>query len=199
MHLTYSFSDSYAKPRIAVKRMSAIISNLLDINAIETGKMNLVLTTFDIVPILHQSIHDFQHHLASKNIHINFAPPSGSMSIHADSSAVAQVVNNLISNAAKYTPKGKQIFMRLVNQATMLRLEVQDEGIGIAPEEMQKLFGKFVRLSTRPTDGEDSTGLGLSIVKKMVQAMNGKVWCESVLGQGATFIVELPKDAFLWM
>ncbi|MCU0427695.1 MAG: sensor histidine kinase [Candidatus Kapabacteria bacterium] len=74
-----------------------------------------------------------------------------------------------------------------------VRIEVADEGPGISEEDMKKLFGKFARLSARPTGGEHSTGLGLSIVKKMVEAMNGRVWCESELGKGATFIVELPK------
>jgi signal transduction histidine kinase len=68
---------------------------------------------------------------------------------------------------------------------------VQDQGPGLSENDKKKLFGKFTRLSARPTGGEHSTGLGLSIVKKMVEAMNGKVWCESELGQGATFIVEL--------
>lgn len=74
-----------------------------------------------------------------------------------------------------------------------LRIEVQDEGPGLSEEDKVHLFGKFARLSARPTGGEHSTGLGLSIAKKMVEAMNGKVWCESELGQGATFIVELPQ------
>ena len=74
-----------------------------------------------------------------------------------------------------------------------LRIEVRDEGPGLSPDDMTKLFGKFARLSARPTGGEHSTGLGLSIVKKMVEAMNGKVWCESEFGKGATFIVELPS------
>ena len=74
-----------------------------------------------------------------------------------------------------------------------VRLEVQDEGQGISEADMTKLFGKFARLSARPTGGEHSTGLGLSIVKKMVEAMQGRVWCESELGKGATFVVELPS------
>ena len=74
-----------------------------------------------------------------------------------------------------------------------VRIEIQDEGEGISAEDMKRLFGKFARLSARPTGGEHSTGLGLSIVKKMVEAMNGKVWCESEVGKGATFIVELPQ------
>ena len=65
-------------------------------------------------------------------------------------------------------------------------------GPGLSPEDQKKLFGKFARLSAKPTGGEHSTGLGLSIVKKMVEVMNGKVWCESELGRGATFIVEFP-------
>ena len=77
-------------------------------------------------------------------------------------------------------------------------MAVQDEGPGISQEDKVKLFGKFVRLSARPTGGEHSTGLGLSIVKKMVEAMNGRVWCESEVGgglpTGATFIVELPLN-----
>lgn len=74
-----------------------------------------------------------------------------------------------------------------------IRIEIQDEGPGLTEDDMKKMFGKFARLSAQPTAGEHSTGLGLSIVKKLVEAMNGKVWCESEPGKGATFIVELPS------
>ena len=74
-----------------------------------------------------------------------------------------------------------------------MRFEVQDYGPGLSREDKTRLFGKFARLSARPTAGENSTGLGLSIVKKLTEAMNGRVWCESELGKGATFIVELPS------
>jgi signal transduction histidine kinase len=103
-----------------------------------------------------------------------------------------QVLDNLISNAVKYSPLGKRILVRVVNTDRAVRIEIQDEGPGLSEDDKSKLFGKFARLSARPTGGEYSTGLGLSIVKKMVEAMNGKVWCESELGKGATFIVELP-------
>ena len=103
-----------------------------------------------------------------------------------------QVLENLVSNAVKYSPPGKNIFVRLKRHAEAVRVEVQDEGPGLSAEDQKKLFGKFARLSAKPTGGEHSTGLGLSIVKKMVEAMNGRVWCESELGRGATFIVEFP-------
>ncbi len=74
----------------------------------------------------------------------------------------------------------------------MVRVEIQDEGPGINPDDMTKLFGKFQRLSARPTGNETSTGLGLAIVKKLIEAMGGTVHCESKPGNGSTFIIELP-------
>ena len=103
-----------------------------------------------------------------------------------------QVLDNLVSNAVKYSPPGRNIFVRLNQAAEAIRCQVQDEGPGLSAEDQKKLFGKFARLSAKPTAGEPATGLGLSIVKKMVEAMNGRVWCESEPGQGATFVVEFP-------
>ena len=91
------------------------------------------------------------------------------------------------------SPPGKDIFVRLKQHTQSARVEVQDQGPGLSAEDQKKLFGKFARLTAKPTGGENSTGLGLSIVKKMVEALNGKVWCESELGSGATFIVEFPS------
>jgi signal transduction histidine kinase len=81
--------------------------------------------------------------------------------------------------------------VRLKRVADGVRCEVADEGPGLSSEDQKKLFGKFARLSVKPTGGEHATGLGLSIVKRMVEAMNGEDWCESELGHGATFLVQL--------
>lgn len=193
---TEELEKQFASLEHTIKRMSDIISNLLDINAIETGAMNLTLTEFDLVPIMQQPIQDYHDRAALKNITLHFSTDTAQASVYADASALAQVIDNLLSNAVKYSPQGKNIFVRLREIDSKVRIEIQDEGEGIAPKEMEKLFGKFVRLTARPTAGEDSTGLGLSIVKKLVEAMNGKVWCESHAetdtNTGATFIVELP-------
>jgi signal transduction histidine kinase len=85
--------------------------------------------------------------------------------------------------------------VRLLGDESVVRLEVQDEGPGISEEDKKRLFGKFARLSAQPTAGEHSTGLGLSIVKRLAEAMQGRVGCESVLGEGATFFVEFPRAA----
>jgi signal transduction histidine kinase len=111
-----------------------------------------------------------------------------------DPSVLVQVLENLVSNAVKYSPPGKDIFVRLKKMPDAVRCEVQDEGPGLSAEDQKKLFGKFARLSAKPTGGEHATGLGLSIVKKMVEAMNGQVWCESEPGRGALFIVQFPTS-----
>ena len=115
--------------------------------------------------------------------------------VQLDPGVTVQVLENLVSNAVKYSPPGTDIFVRLKSCPQSARVEVQDQGPGLNAEDQTKLFGKFARLSAKPTGGEHSTGLGLSIVKKMVEAMGGKVWCETEPGHGATFIVEFPIAA----
>jgi signal transduction histidine kinase len=148
----------------------------------------------DVVPISEMVTDIFRDRAEAKNITLHFESAEREMTALADEQMYNQIIENILSNAIKYSPLGKNIFVRIALRDTVVRVEVQDEGPGISSEDMQKLFGKFARLSARPTGGEHSTGLGLNIVKKMVAAMHGKVWCESELGKGATFIVELPHD-----
>lgn len=190
-------------------RMLDLVKNLLDVNRLESGRMQFHVVLLHVQPILESTLWQYEATAQQKGLQFHFAADPNTPAILADEQAIMQVLDNIISNAVKYSPHGKNIFVRLKpsndeprNSATCngaVRIEVQDEGQGISPEDMTKLFGKFARLSARPTGGEHSTGLGLSIVKKMVEAMNGKVWCESECGNGehdcstgATFIVELP-------
>jgi signal transduction histidine kinase len=110
-----------------------------------------------------------------------------------------QILENLISNAIKFSPRGKNIRIKVGKYDRIVRIEVMDQGPGIRKEDMDRLFKKFQRLSARPTGDEDSTGLGLSIVKKFVDSMGGEVKCESTFGEGANFIVEFdshdPEEA----
>ncbi len=177
---------------ITADRMLELVKNLLDVNQLESGGMQFQRVAFDIVPVLESIIQQYHAQASAKNIALHCIPESASNLILADEQATVQVLDNIISNAVKYSPHGKSIFVRVKSSTEGVRVEVQDEGEGISEADMTKLFGKFARLSARPTGGEHSTGLGLSIVKKMVEAMNGRVWCESEFGKGATFIVELP-------
>jgi signal transduction histidine kinase len=176
-------------------RMLDLVTNLLDLNRLEEGKMVFTAVTFDITPLASAIVEQYRAPAEAKRITLRYSSEAASSIISADEQATVQVLDNIISNAVKYSPHGKNVFVRLKSSTEAVRVEVQDEGEGISPDDMKKLFGKFARLSARPTGGEHSTGLGLSIVKKMVEAMNGRVWCESELGKGATFIVELPRDS----
>src|SRR5690606_20865488 len=113
--------------------------------------------------------------------------------VNVDQFYTKHIFENLISNAIKFSPVGKNVYVHLYYEDEKLKVEIKDEGPGISPEDMKKIFRKYQKLSARPTAGERSTGLGLSIVKKYVDLMNGKVWCKSTLGQGSTFIVEFNK------
>lgn len=175
-------------------RMLELVKNLLDLNHLESGLMQFHDDTFDVAYLLEMTVAQYRNSAETKQITIHLGKPSEPSIVAADEQATMQVLDNLISNAVKYSPVGKSIFIRLRVVPDMVRIEIQDEGEGISAEDMKRLFGKFARLSARPTGGEHSTGLGLSIVKKMVEAMNGKVWCESEVGKGATFIVELPRE-----
>jgi signal transduction histidine kinase/ligand-binding sensor domain-containing protein len=174
------------------ERMLDLVKNLLDVNRLESGGMTLHGIAFDVAPLVEATRDQYLEAAAAKNITVHFSNEADNSTLIADEQAMMQVLDNLVSNAIKYSPHGKNVYVRLKASNERVRVEIQDEGPGISEEDMKKLFGKFARLSARPTGGEHSTGLGLSIVKKMVEAMNGRVWCESELGKGATFIVELP-------
>jgi len=176
------------------ERMFLLITNLLDVNAIESGNLKLSLQHIDTVALIKSLIKDYQTRAASKNIKVYFNHATTQTCwIYSDKNVFLQVMDNLLSNAVKYSPFGRSIYIKVSELENIIRCSVCDEGQGISEGDQQKLFGKFTRLTAKPTGGEHSTGLGLFIVKKLVYALRGEVWCESELGIGTTFIVELPK------
>jgi signal transduction histidine kinase len=188
----HELEDNGRKVLDTAARMAEMVRNLLDANRIERGEMELNLALADLGPVLASVVEGQQPRAAAKRQTIHLEAPTEPVTAMVDINVMVQVLENLVSNAVKYSPPGKDIRARLTKEPGAVRVEVQDEGPGLSAEDQQKLFGKFARLSAKPTGGEHSTGLGLSIVKKMVEAMNGKVWCESQLGRGATFVVQVP-------
>ena len=199
---------------ITAKRMKETILNLLDINSIESGRFKFTNIPMNVVEVVNDVVEGYYLRAKDKEISLHLNTETDEIMTFTDRNAFMQVMENLISNAIKYSPLGKNVYVNIISSDTdqmqalfvreearleqipssgaHVRIEIQDEGPGLDADDKQKLFGKFAKLSAKPTGGEHSTGLGLSIVKKIVEAMHGRVWCESELGHGATFIVELP-------
>ncbi len=176
-------------------QMFDLITNLLDVNVIESGKMRISLEKIDILPMINMVVKEHHERAKAKAIKINLQVVQCAQCIaFVDKNTVYQVFDNVISNSIKYSPSEKQVNITLSRTGKVVRCEVQDQGPGLSEKDQQKLFGKFTRLTPKPTGGEHSTGLGLFIVKKLVDAMHGKVWCETELNAGANFIIELPTE-----
>lgn len=171
--------------------MLQLVKALLDDYWLESGVIELSLVAVNLNVLVNFLVENYRQLSAEKKITL-YVEASSEYTVLGDERRLNQVLDNLLSNALKYSPLGAQVFVRMREYDSAVRIEIQDQGPGLTEDDKTKLFGKFARLSAQPTGGEHSTGLGLSIVKKMVEAMKGKVWCESEFGQGATFIVELP-------
>lgn len=135
-----------------------------------------------------------QYHDVARRKHLDFQTEfdPDKTTVLADPSALRQVLDNLVSNAVKFSPPGKLILVRVQPQDSYVECLIKDHGPGFTTEDRAKMFRRYGRLSARPTGGEPSTGLGLSIVRKLVAAMNGELHCESAPGAGAAFTIRLP-------
>ena len=175
----------------ALQRMNRMISKILDIGVIESKSINMQLEKTNLRKLMEIVNIHFKDHLHKKHLTLTIdAEDSFAM---VDPNYMTQVYENLISNAIKFSPLNKNINVKIWEEGKKVRSLVSDEGPGIPIEDQSKLFGKFQVLSTKPTAGEKSTGLGLSIVKKYVEAMQGKVWCESEPGKGSKFFIDIDK------
>ena len=141
----------------------------------------------DLGSIVRDVYDNMQEAAQQKNITVNLESRKAFGIV--DRNYLTQVFENLLSNAIKFSPRDKEVWVSVVEENGEILVNFVDEGPGIKKNEMDKLFEKFQKLSARPTGGEDSTGLGLSIVKKYVDVMGGRVWCESRPGKGARFTV----------
>jgi signal transduction histidine kinase len=184
---------------LSSERMVNLINNLLDLNALERGALTLQPTRLNLAQLVEMMYEQHTEYASTKSITLTLQMPVQQALIYADRNAILQVIDNLLSNAIKYSPLNTTVVLLLhqtvISQAPEQHevvLSVKDQGPGLTAEDQQRLFTKFVRLSARPTGGEQSSGLGLSIAKKLVDAMHGRIWCESDYGNGATFLVAFP-------
>jgi signal transduction histidine kinase/Flp pilus assembly protein TadD len=174
------------------KRMQDTILHLLNINAIESGNLAVISEDFDIAEFTRQAADEYTAKASEKNIRLLVETCPHPLLVSADKNCVHSALDNLISNAIKFSPPGTTVSITYLHSSQKVRINVTDQGPGLTEADKKNLFTKFAKLSAKPTGGEHSSGLGLSIVKKMAEAMNGAVGCESEYGRGATFYLEIP-------
>jgi len=176
----------------SASRLLGFVKEFLANSAADHG-ITLRLQPIDLGEAVAGTVQDYQEAANRKSLELRTALPPEPAIVSADRGALRQVLDNLLSNAIKFSPSGKQITASVRILENFIECEVRDQGPGFAKEDETKMFRRYGRLSARPTGGEPSTGLGLSIVKKLVQNMNGEMKCESSPGLGATFFVRLPR------
>ncbi len=180
--------------RTNIDRLGRIINELLDIAKIEAGKVELKRATLDLGRLINEVAAPFQRTFQERKLQLHVDPGQEPLWCFADADRITQVLTNLLNNAMKFTPSGTVEIRARASEAEVL-ISVRDTGIGIAPENLPKLFGKFVQFNRDAYAGERGTGLGLAIVKGIVQMHGGTIWAESAVGQGSTFFFTLPRTA----
>ena len=171
-----------------------MINDLLDLSKIESGKMQLSKEIFNVKSAVDEALNIVSPLLVQKKQNIKFECKDKFFEISADRRKFHQILYNLISNAIKFTPENGIIEIIAVKDGKNLRLSVKDNGIGIAPEFHEKIFGKFQQVDSSYSTKQGSTGLGLTITKELVKLHGGKIFLESKLSKGATFTFTLPVD-----
>jgi two-component system sensor histidine kinase/response regulator len=177
----------------ASTRMHHLITDLLDANAIEEGRYASKVEPCDMGALVAQIVGQNLFPAKQKQIDIRSGLQENLIA-RTDSAATLQILDNLISNAIKYSPQNTTVHVHMVPEKDHVLVLVRDEGPGISEEDQKKLFQKYCRLTARPTGGESSTGLGLSIAKRLAQVLGGDIHCRSALGAGTTFTFRLPLE-----
>lgn len=193
----------------AATRALDLIQTLLSLEAMEQGSVTIECEALEVASIIEALVHHYKPIAEQKSIRLHLEQPA-SLNAFVESQTLHQILDNLLSNAIKYSPLNKNVWIKvstrlepkylpepdqIVLMPDSVYIIVEDEGPGFTENDKSSLFGKFARLSAQPTGGESSTGLGLSIVKRYVEAMRGSIWLISEVGKGAAFVVSLPQNA----
>ena len=173
------------------ERLNRMIARILSVEKIESNKKE-EFQEIDLGQVMRASAKNFEAKAGEKDITIKYELQDGLVTMGLEE-YMYHIFDNLISNAIKFSPKGKSITIGLKAMPNILEASITDEGPGLSEDDKKKLFRKFQRLSAKPTGGEHSTGIGLSIVQKYVQLSKAYISCRSQLGNGASFVVKFSK------
>jgi two-component system phosphate regulon sensor histidine kinase PhoR len=174
------------------KRLEAFINDLLDVSRIESGRIEMKREVVSLVDVATQRIEELKPQADEKKITVELIEPDSLPNVIGDSERIGQVFTNLIGNAIKFTPDGGNVTVNLRPEGTYILVQVIDTGPGIPIDKQEKIFDKFYQLSEVQTRQQGGSGLGLSIVKSIVESHGGRVWVRSQEGKGSDFRFILP-------
>ncbi|MDP3920278.1 MAG: ATP-binding protein [Candidatus Omnitrophota bacterium] len=182
-----------------IDRLSRLINSLLDVSKLEAGKMALRPTKFPVRELLLQTLATMDTWLKDKKIKVETRFSAADLDVEADADRITQIVTNLLGNAVKFTPENGTITVTAeavidaeIPGGKAIEVAVCDTGIGIAADDLTKIFDKFVQVGLAQPSGVSSSGLGLTITKEIVELHSGKIWAESELNKGSRFAIRLP-------
>jgi signal transduction histidine kinase len=178
------------------KRLSKMVAALLDISRLEQGKLIIESSPVDLCALVRRVVEEVQPGLTQHTVEY-ISPDDSSLLIDADELRLEQVLQNLISNAVKYSLNGGRVRVQVMRQGDIACIAVTDEGIGIPPEDIPHLFERFYRASNTDEQHVSGMGIGLYIVKEIVSLHGGRVEVESSVGSGSMFSVYLPFNSDL--
>lgn len=174
------------------RKIVSLSQEVCKIMALESGQMRLVYEPWDVSDIL-RSVHRRNDPTAkNKQIEVVLDLPAELPEAEIDGQRIEEVVDNLLSNAIKFSHRGSTVRLRAKTESNSLIIEVSDNGLGLSEDDIKRAFSRGAKLSAAPTAGEPSSGLGLWIVKRIVEEHEGRVWVRSALGKGSTFAFQLP-------
>jgi signal transduction histidine kinase len=190
--LTVMNIEYLERAMVGVAQLSNLINNILNVSRIERGTMSVAFVKLDIAALLSQLVREEMVGATLKEQHLKYEGVPSRVFVVADESAISEVVNNLLTNAIKYTPEKADITVRLTTTDNFARIEVSDNGRGIPESARPHLFTKFYRVENSMTSGNRGTGLGLFISKSIIGMQHGEIGYTSTPGKGSTFIFTLP-------
>jgi signal transduction histidine kinase len=173
-------------------RLIRLVSNLLDITKIDSGYFELNLRNYDIIKLVEDIVQSVAEYVQGRNINLIFDTQLEEKIIACDADKIERIMLNLLSNAVKFTEEGGSIYVNMFLRGNMINISVRDTGIGISQNMQKIIFDRFVQGEDLLIKNSEGTGIGLSLVKSIVELHQGRVSLKSELGSGSEFIIELP-------
>lgn len=196
--------DFIMKAHEAAQHLGRLFQDLLDVSKSEDGRMGNTPRVLDLVPFTQTIVQGLTQKATDKGLRLTFVPGEGNGTergikkvmpmyyVNLDNDHIREVLDNLVENAVKYTPEG-EVRVDISGTEDSVVISIKDTGLGIPPEDIPHLFQKFYRVDNADRQSIGGTGLGLYLCRRLIEAMQGRLWVESIFGQGSTFFVELPR------